>query len=69
MHCIDVVRQLVAFDFWANQLMAQSLTGRDAPPRAHSIFAHVLAAQTVWLQRIGGGGEVPVAGSATDAPG
>lgn len=54
MNAVDLVRELVAFDAWANQRMAGALVHSEAPPRARELFTHVLAAHDIWWARIDG---------------
>jgi uncharacterized damage-inducible protein DinB len=54
MNAVGLVRELVAFDAWANHRMAGALVHPDAPARARELFTHVLAAHDIWWARIGG---------------
>ncbi|MBS1707577.1 MAG: hypothetical protein JSS65_02520 [Armatimonadetes bacterium] len=45
---------LFDYDLWANRLWAAYLAERDWPETESQIFRHILAASTIWLQRIEG---------------
>lgn len=52
---LDFFQSAFAYDAWANTRAFSSLREQgDAGPDARSIFAHLLAAQLVWLSRLGG---------------
>lgn len=44
--------RLLDYDLWANGQTLESLRQGDVPQRAREIFAHILAAQRLWLARI-----------------
>ena len=46
---------LFRYEIWANNIIADSLTGLDNPPeKALSLMSHIINAQEVWLCRITG---------------
>ena len=50
-----MLRQLVEHSVWADHLVAASLRrANPLPQRALKVFAHILAAQHVWLTRLEG---------------
>jgi uncharacterized damage-inducible protein DinB len=46
--------ELFRYDAWANHRVLESLKQPNTPPKALSLFAHILAGQEVWLTRLGG---------------
>ena len=42
------------YDLWANKLWLASLLGKQFPEPDTEIFAHILAAQSIWLSRVNG---------------
>lgn len=46
--------ELFRYDAWANRRVLESLKQPDAPPKALELFAHILAAQEIWLARLAG---------------
>ncbi len=48
------LEELLAYDAWANRRVAESLKQDDTPPRAVELFAHILGAQEIWLNRLAG---------------
>jgi uncharacterized damage-inducible protein DinB len=54
-HCIEVLRELIAFDTWANRRILDSVQATPDNTKAQRLFAHVLAAQRLWLDRIARG--------------
>ncbi|CAN5836788.1 MAG: DinB family protein [Gemmatimonadota bacterium] len=58
MEMITHYERLFAYDHWANGEAAASLHAADPPPaRALRLLAHIVAAQWVWLGRLGDGGQ------------
>lgn len=56
MEMITHFERLFAYDHWANREAAASLHTADPPPaRALRILAHIIAAQWLWLARLGEG--------------
>lgn len=53
MDSIATVRDLFAYDLWANRRVDAALDA-DTPARARELMGHVLAAQAIWLDRIDG---------------
>ncbi|MGH7501674.1 MAG: DinB family protein [Longimicrobiales bacterium] len=52
---IESLRQLIEHARWADRLALDSLRrARAVPPRALATFAHVIAAQRLWLSRLEG---------------
>ncbi|MBA2339696.1 MAG: DinB family protein [Pyrinomonadaceae bacterium] len=49
----DMLRQLLAYNGWANHLVIEALK-KETPhdPKALRAFAHLLFAEKIWLQRI-----------------
>jgi uncharacterized damage-inducible protein DinB len=45
---------LYQYDAWANRRVLESLKPPETPPRAVELFAHILAAQEIWLARLAG---------------
>jgi uncharacterized damage-inducible protein DinB len=45
---------LYQYDAWANRRVLESLKQPETPPRAIELFAHILAAQEIWLARLAG---------------
>jgi uncharacterized damage-inducible protein DinB len=45
---------LFRYDAWANRRVLESLKQLGAPPKALELFAHILAAQEIWLTRLAG---------------
>ncbi len=53
MEIFDYLRQLFAYDHWANREVLQSLHAVEPPPsRSLRLMAHVLGTEYVWLSRI-----------------
>jgi uncharacterized damage-inducible protein DinB len=49
----DYFLQVFAYEKWANQLMIEKLLSLpELPARAHEVFAHILSAQQIWLNRL-----------------
>jgi uncharacterized damage-inducible protein DinB len=46
--------ELFQYDAWANRRVLESLKQPQAPPKAIELFAHILAAQEIWLARLAG---------------
>lgn len=45
--------KLFQYEAWANKTLLEALNEVDQPPaRAEELFAHILAAQKVWLERL-----------------
>lgn len=59
---LSLLHSLFAHAEWANARVLESLSqGPDADPLALAQYAHLLAAEHVWLARIEGrGGSVPI---------
>jgi uncharacterized damage-inducible protein DinB len=57
---MDVIASLTrqfAYNAWANRQTLESLrAARSVPPRAAEVMAHLLAAEWVWLRRLGQSG-------------
>ena len=51
---IDLIRDLLSFDHWANLRVATALHGDGTPAAARELFGHVLLAQELWADRIEG---------------
>ena len=52
---LDHFRRLYEYDAWANSLVFSSIREQgDAGPDARRVFAHVLAAELIWLSRLNG---------------
>ena len=52
MHCRDVLRELIAYDTWANRRILEALQASDENAHAQRVFGHLLATQQLWLERI-----------------
>ena len=52
--------ELFRFDAWANRRVLESLQQPQAPPKALELFAHILAAQEIWLARLAGMDSSPI---------
>jgi uncharacterized damage-inducible protein DinB len=51
---LDYLRRLLRYDDWANTEAARSLQSATAVPRrAVQVLAHIVAAQWLWLARVG----------------
>jgi uncharacterized damage-inducible protein DinB len=46
--------ELFRYDAWANRRVLESLKQPQTPPKAIELFAHILAAQEIWLARLAG---------------
>jgi uncharacterized damage-inducible protein DinB len=46
--------ELFRYDAWANHRVLESLRQPQTPPKALKLFAHILAAQEIWLARLAG---------------
>jgi uncharacterized damage-inducible protein DinB len=46
--------ELFQYDAWANRRVLESLKQPQAPSKAVELFAHILAAQEIWLARLAG---------------
>ena len=46
--------ELFRYDAWANRRVLESLNQAQAPPKALELFAHILAAQEIWMSRLAG---------------
>ena len=46
--------ELFRYDAWANHRVLRSLQQPNTPSKAVGLFAHILAAQEIWLARLGG---------------
>jgi uncharacterized damage-inducible protein DinB len=44
--------ELFRYDAWANRRVLESLKQPRTPPKALELFAHILAAQEIWLARL-----------------
>lgn len=49
----DALRDLFAYDVWANRRVNATL-GADVPPNARELLGHVLVAQELWMDRVDG---------------
>jgi uncharacterized damage-inducible protein DinB len=57
MDTLSQMQRMFRFDAWATgESLAALRASGDASPRARRLVAHVLAAQWVWLSRLGQGG-------------
>jgi uncharacterized damage-inducible protein DinB len=55
MDLLQHLRRLLAYDEWANREVLASLRRSGAPPpRSLQIFAHILAAERLWYDRLTG---------------
>lgn len=56
MDTADQLKQLYKYDFWANKKIAAvfEIKASRQLQRAHALFAHIRAAQQIWLHRIRG---------------
>jgi uncharacterized damage-inducible protein DinB len=55
MSMIEHFRRLFAYDEWANREVLVSLRAASPPPvRAVALFAHIVSAERLWLERIRG---------------
>ena len=54
MTVLDEILRLFRYEAWANRGVLESLRQLEDPSRATTLFAHILAAQQVWLARIRG---------------
>lgn len=56
MESLQHYRRLFQYDAWANREVLTNLQNSAAlPPRALKFFAHIIAAEILWLERIKGG--------------
>lgn len=56
MESLQHYRRLLQYDAWANREVLTNLqNGAALPPRALKFFAHIIAAEILWLERIKGG--------------
>jgi len=51
---LERLRQLFDFDLWANRRVLEDVRKAANPGESVRLFAHVLAAQDVWLARLNG---------------
>jgi uncharacterized damage-inducible protein DinB len=51
---------LLRYDAWANRRVLESLEQPQTPAKAVELFAHILAAQEIWLSRLGGLDSSPI---------
>ena len=55
MNAVDHFSRLFSYDAWANEEVLNSMRGLPAPPaRPLKFLAHILAAERLWLERLGG---------------
>jgi len=52
MSMIAHIQRLFAYDDWANQEIASSIQHPGTPPRSVKLFAHILSAERLWLERL-----------------
>ena len=51
MDTVETIRRLLAHDLWANHRVNEALRA-DSTPRARELFAHLIAAQDLWMDRV-----------------
>jgi uncharacterized damage-inducible protein DinB len=49
-----MLERLLRWDIWANRETWRSLTPRPVPPKSLRWLAHIVGAETLWLDRIAG---------------